>query len=130
MLQARALEEDLNLQANQRLSVAAAWLCLASMMLAFWNPLALLALLTGMTLLVEINWPFYRYLYERRGLTFTACALPWHWLYFTYAGFGFGAGLVAYGLSVARGTPRLAPAASAHPSAQDTPDSQTHRNAA
>lgn len=87
---------DLNLQATQRVSTVCVyllWMALAGAVAAPRLALAAPPLAVG---LVACNWPLYRFFLRRRGLGFLLRAIPWHWLYYTYGGLGFGLGVLAY----------------------------------
>jgi len=43
-----------------------------------------------------VNAPFYRFLWQKRGLLFTLHAIPWHWFYYLYSGLAFVLGIVRH----------------------------------
>jgi glycosyltransferase involved in cell wall biosynthesis len=114
ILQGGGAPNDLNLNFSQRLSTAVTFLGLLALGLTLFSAWAwLLVLLTGLTL-VWLNWPFYQFLLEKRGVRFLLMALPWHWLYFIYSGASFLVGLVLFRLGrmeqiVVKGIRPLAP---------------------
>ncbi len=96
ILQDRDIPNDLNLQASQRISAAAIFLLMGSLLAAlFWPGMLLVTAVVILTLL-WLNRDFYDYLRRKRGLWFVLQALPWHWLYFVYSGVTFGACLLIY----------------------------------
>ncbi|MFZ1400613.1 MAG: glycosyltransferase family A protein [Candidatus Promineifilaceae bacterium] len=121
ILQGGGAPNDLNLNFSQRLSTAVIYLGLLALGLALFSAWAwLLVLLTAVTL-IWLNWPFYQFLLEKRGIRFLLMALPWHWLYFIYSGASFLVGLVLFRLGrveqiVVDGIrPLAAPPSSANP---------------
>jgi GT2 family glycosyltransferase len=82
---------DLNLRMASRVSVVCAFCALALGMAAWWKLSAVFAVL-----LVVLNVPLYRFLYDKRGLWFTLRAVPWHCLYFLYSGLAFGITALRY----------------------------------
>ena len=98
ILQGGGAPNDLNLNFSQRLSTAVAFSTLLGLFLLPFTAWAwlLLALLLG--LLGWLNWPFYDFLWQKRGLRFSLMAMPWHWLYFIYSGASFVVGLVLFRL--------------------------------
>jgi glycosyltransferase involved in cell wall biosynthesis len=95
MLRERHIPNDLNVQWNQRISVALAYMAMP-MVLVYWPATAgLLAVVLG------LNQRFYRFLARRRGVVFAVRAVPLHLLYFIYSGAAF---LAACGMAV--GSPR------------------------
>jgi glycosyltransferase involved in cell wall biosynthesis len=103
LLRERAFANDLNLQAHNRVSVAAAWLLMLAL-LAWLILTAAQASSTGWALLaaaaaallLALNWSLYRWFAGKRGWWFALCAIPWHWLYYGYNGVSFTAGLVLH----------------------------------
>jgi glycosyltransferase involved in cell wall biosynthesis len=98
ILQGRGAPNDLNLNISQRLSTAVAFLTFFSLGLTIFSRWAWLLVLLTTWLLIWLNWPFYQFLQEKRGLRFTLMALPWHWFYFIYSGATFVAGVLLYRL--------------------------------
>jgi hypothetical protein len=80
------------------LSTAVAFIGLFSLGLALFSGWALLSVLLAILLLIWLNWPFYQFLQDKRGLRFALMALPWHWLYFIYSGATFLVGVLLYRL--------------------------------
>lgn len=105
LLREQRLDDDLNLDQRSRFSVAAAGLLAGSLVGAARWPALLVPAGAGAAALLALNAPFYRYLLQKRGLSFTLYTLPWHWLYFLYGGAAFGAGLVRH---LRRGAPAAA----------------------
>lgn len=82
---------DLNLRLASRLSAGLAWIIPAALLAALLEPAGLYLAGVAAAALIALNWPFYRFLHQRRGLGFALCAIPWHALYFLY-----GSGTFAY----------------------------------
>jgi len=95
MLRERHIPNDLNVQWNQRVSVALAYLALP-MVLVYWP-----ATVGFLAVVLALNHRFYRFLGRRRGVVFAVRAVPLHWLYFIYSGAAF---LAACGIAL--GSPR------------------------
>ncbi|MFQ5436865.1 MAG: glycosyltransferase, partial [Anaerolineae bacterium] len=96
ILQDREIPNDLNLQAAQRLSVAAAFVLVGSLLAAlFWPGMLGVTAVTAL-LLLWLNRDFYGYLRQKRESWFLARALFWHWLYFLYSGATFALCLLFY----------------------------------
>lgn len=98
ILQGGGAPNDLNLNFSQRLSTAVTFIGLFALGLALFTVWAWLLVLSAIVALVWLNWPFYQFLLQKRGLRFLLMALPWHWLYFIYSGASFVAGLVLFRL--------------------------------
>jgi GT2 family glycosyltransferase len=96
MLREKRVVNDLNVRSRDR----------ASVLLAFAPPFTLLAggrwpLLLGTTaaagiLIVALNASFFLFLGRRRGLPFSAAALPAHWAFLLVCGAGFALGLLRH----------------------------------
>jgi glycosyltransferase involved in cell wall biosynthesis len=87
---------DLNIQLNSRLSVLSVYTLILSLIASFWWIGCLGITLLCCLLLLALNFPVYKFFYEKRGLIFTLKALPWHWLYYMYSGLGFVVALIRY----------------------------------
>ncbi len=86
LLRERVFAMDLNLQTANRVSVVGIYLLWAALVaIAFWPPVAGVALLLAVVLLV-INLPLYAFFRRERGVLFALATIPWHWLYYTYNG--------------------------------------------
>jgi glycosyltransferase involved in cell wall biosynthesis len=96
ILRQRALLNDLNLQTNQRISAATAFLGMAAIAASVISPRLLPLAGLAVATLLTLNRDFYKFLTHKRGIRFTLLALPWHWLYFLYSGFCFGVCLLWY----------------------------------
>ena len=91
MLRERHIPNDLNVQWSQRVSVALVYVALSTLLLYWPVSVGLVAVVIAM------NWPFYRFLGERRGVFFAVRAVPLHLLYFIYSGAAF---LAACGMTL------------------------------
>ncbi|WP_420628981.1 glycosyltransferase family 2 protein [Candidatus Leptofilum sp.] len=98
ILQGGGAPNDLNLNFSQRLSTAVTFIGLFALGLTMLSAWAWVFVLLAMVLLIWLNWPFYQFLLESRGVRFLLMALPWHWFYFIYSGATFLAGLVLFRL--------------------------------
>jgi glycosyltransferase involved in cell wall biosynthesis len=87
------LPNDLNLQRASRASAAAVYLLAAILVVAIWQPLALVAAALPLTVLVAYNRKLYRFLLEHGGHWFLLRALPMHWLYYAYSALVFAGGM-------------------------------------
>ena len=99
ILRHQQLNNDLNLDWSSRLSVILAFTLLLTLLTTGFWPSALGLSLAIALLLVLINAPVYRFFRHKRGWRFTACVIPWHWLYFLYSGLAFAIGLARHHLS-------------------------------
>ena len=98
ILQGGGAPNDLNLNFSQRLSTAVAFIGLFSLGVTLFYAWAWLLVLLAALMLIWLNWPFYQFLGNKRGLRFALMALPWHWLYFLYSGASFVVGLAQFRL--------------------------------
>lgn len=80
------LVNDLNLQVRDRLSVISTYLMCLALLIAPFQPGALLAIPALAVPLLCMHLDFYRYFFELRGLGFAAGVVAMHWLYFLYCG--------------------------------------------
>ncbi|MGI9146840.1 MAG: glycosyltransferase family 2 protein [Chloroflexota bacterium] len=87
------LPNDLNLQTASRVSAVCVYGLLVSAGLSIWQPLALLATIPLVALLLVCNQHLYSFLLGQRGFRFLLCVLPMHWLYYGYSALVFSAGM-------------------------------------
>jgi glycosyltransferase involved in cell wall biosynthesis len=97
----RQLKNDLNLGVKSRLSIVLAYLLLGVLVLgalvgAFWWAVVFAVGFFLSFLLLIINFPVYRFFFDKRGLWFALQVIPWHWFYYLYGGLGFAIGTVKY----------------------------------
>jgi hypothetical protein len=96
LLRERVFAMDLNLETENRVSVVGIYLLWAALIaIWFWPPVAIVALLLVVALLV-INLPLYAFFRRERGVLFALATIPWHWLYYTYNGVCCVVGLVLF----------------------------------
>jgi hypothetical protein len=96
LLRERVLNNDLNLQTDNRVSVACTWLLWGALLTTALHLMAgVVALVLGVVLL-SLNLPVYRFFHRERGFGFALMAIPWHWLYYTYNGLCVVLGVAAY----------------------------------
>ncbi len=95
-LQNRVFPSELNLNWSNRISVVLIFTLFLVLIGSFWLPRLSIAAGVAAVLLVVINFAVYRFFLDKRGIFFTLCVLPWHWLYYFYSGLGFLVGLIAH----------------------------------
>jgi len=81
--------DDLNIRADQKISVALVGLALVFLVLAWLNPWLLLASGLSILTVVAINRDLFLYLLRKRGFFFALGCLPLHLLYFFYSGLSY-----------------------------------------
>lgn len=96
ILRERNCINDLNTGMSGRASVMLTFLMLGSLVVSFWQPLALAATGVMALTLLFLNTSLYRFFLRKRGVRFTFQSIPWHWLYFLYSGVAFAAGTVRH----------------------------------
>jgi glycosyltransferase involved in cell wall biosynthesis len=96
ILRDRLFINDLNISFSGRASVILVFLSLISLMLSFWQPLALVGTSVLALILLMLNARLYRFFLRKRGIRFTIQSLPFHWLYFFYSGVAFAIGTVRH----------------------------------
>ena len=96
ILRDRLFINDLNIGMSGRASVMLLFLLLGSLLLSFWQPLALIGTSVMVLILVMLNAPLYRFFLRKRGIRFTIQSLPFHWLYFFYSGVAFAVGTMRH----------------------------------
>ena len=94
--QYQVFTSDLNLKWSSRASVVLVYSAFLTAGLSLWSYYALGVALSLLLILIGINWPVYQFFYRKRGRLFTACVLPWHWLYFFYSGLAFVIGVLRH----------------------------------
>lgn len=86
----RRLPADLNLQVAHRLSAALCWVVIATVPVALWFPVLWLLVAVGVGALVALNFDFYRFLADKRGVWFAVRAMLLHWFYYLYSSAALG----------------------------------------
>jgi GT2 family glycosyltransferase len=84
--------DDLNLKTSNRISVIFIFACFLALLGSWWVPWLFLIAVFLMTMLLAIHRDLYWFFREKRGLSFAAKTIPWHWFYFFYSGVAFGIG--------------------------------------
>jgi hypothetical protein len=86
------LNNDLNLQVSNRISVILTYAMLLAVVGTCWslNFLVLASLLA--IPLVAINAQLYKFFREKHGIIFALKTIPWHWLFYFYSGLAFAIG--------------------------------------
>ncbi len=87
---------DLNLKTSNRISVISVYLLVIALLGAFYASWLLYLAILSTIVIIVLNWDFYRFFVNKRGLYFTIKILPWHWLYFLYSGLAFSIGFARY----------------------------------
>jgi len=96
ILRYHGLVYELNLRLTHRLSVAAAWVLVASPIgLLWWRGFLAVGLAMAIALII-LNAPLYEFLRRRRGVWFMVKAIPWNWFFHMYSGLGFAVGLARH----------------------------------
>lgn len=91
-----ALENNLNLRTESRISVALSGILPLSLcLMPFWGPAWIPALLSAL-LLLALNFPLYRFFQQKRGILFMLGVIPWHWLFYFYSGVAYVVGTIKY----------------------------------
>jgi glycosyltransferase involved in cell wall biosynthesis len=88
--------DDLNVKISNRISVVLIYLLFLASVGAWFMPWLLVPTVFLVIGLLALNWDLYRFLKDKRGLSFLLKAIPWHWLYFFYSGLAFCIGFVNY----------------------------------
>lgn len=102
ILRDKAFINDLNLRHTSRFSVVAVYLLLAALVASFLWPEFLFLAATSAGALLVLNFPLYRFFYQKRGLLFALGTLPWHWLFYLYSGLAFALGITRHLLGIRR----------------------------
>jgi glycosyltransferase involved in cell wall biosynthesis len=106
LLRDRQPMNDLNLQANNRLSV----ICAFASVVAIATPLvypwalggALAVVMLALAVLFGLNLGIYRFFYRRRGVLFTLQAMIWHWFFYVYSGAAYALGTARHHLGASQ----------------------------
>ena len=99
---------DLNLRTSSRVSVCSTYLLVALLVAGWWWPVYWGVAAGAALLLLVLNAPLYRFFWRKRGLGFTAMAVPWHWFYYFYGGLAFLIGLARHHLGLVSSRPGMA----------------------
>jgi GT2 family glycosyltransferase len=99
MLEHGNIPKDLNLKINERVSAVLALILLASLLLSHFYFALLYVAAFAFVLLLFLNLRFYSFLLKKRGILFTAPAVPMHTFYFLYSLLAFGMGCFSHYLS-------------------------------
>jgi len=89
MLRDRQVVNDLNVKTRDRVSVAAAFVGLSALPLAWWSPLAAAAAVSSLLLVGLLNLGLFTFFARHRGWRFALGAVPLHWIYLLTCGAGF-----------------------------------------
>jgi GT2 family glycosyltransferase len=99
LMRYRQFMSDLNLQWSSRASIVLIYLLIGTLALAWWwSPMGAIALVLGLALFA-INFPVYRFFYNKRGMVFAIKTIPWHWFYYVYGGLAFAIGTIRHAFS-------------------------------
>ncbi|MEM7342855.1 MAG: glycosyltransferase, partial [Chloroflexota bacterium] len=111
LMKYKAFMSDLNLQTHNRVSVVAVYGLLAAIGVALFQPQTIWIAVGLEILLLWLNWPLYRFFYEKRGLFFALRVIPMHWLYYFYNAISFGCGVLLHWQAQAKTPSSLPPLA-------------------
>ena len=89
LLAQNRIQMDLNLSFTARSSTLVVFSLALLPFLSAILPTCSVAAVPGVCLLLGLNYSFYRFLAEKRGIGFALKAIPLHWLYFLYSGLAF-----------------------------------------
>jgi glycosyltransferase involved in cell wall biosynthesis len=89
ILKTSQLPSDLNLHRKSKISAMLAWIFLFLVMLGFGFRIAWGAALVCLVTLISLNFPLYRFFYQRNGLLFSLGAIALHQLYYLYSSITF-----------------------------------------
>lgn len=107
LLSYHSFRNDLNLRVENRLSTALVFCLMASILgSAFGVSGMLVASVAISAVLVGLNARFYNLLRRKHGFLFAVSAIPWHWFFYAYSGFGFVLGVLRFGWSRIAGEQR------------------------
>lgn len=90
---------DLNLQTSSKVSTVCVYTSIFCLFLAIFKPISIIPSFIPVILLLYLNWDFYYFFYQKRGLIFAIKVIPLHWLYYFYAGLSFVLGTLSYRLT-------------------------------
>jgi GT2 family glycosyltransferase len=90
------MENDLNLRTASRVSVALVGAMAILLAAAIWRPWLLAGAAVCVAGLAALNWPWYRFLAQKRSWWFAMRAMPWHWVYYFLGGAAFLAGVMLH----------------------------------
>jgi GT2 family glycosyltransferase len=93
------LDNDLNLQTNQRIAVVLSYLLVAAAVLSPFSALWLGLAAGAIAGLAVLNWPYYRFFVERRGVWFGLRVFPVHVVHHLCNGVSFGVGCAIFFLT-------------------------------
>jgi GT2 family glycosyltransferase len=96
MLREKRVANDLNVRTRDRASVFLAFAPTLTLLAGWRWPLLLGTTAVAGILIVALNAPFFSLLKRRRGLPFTAAALPVHWVFLLVCGAGLALGLLRH----------------------------------
>jgi glycosyltransferase involved in cell wall biosynthesis len=114
ILASGGLPSDLNLDASSRISALATLSLVPLFVLGFWAPVAWLAALASLLLIIILNAGLYGLFLRQGGLPFAIAAVGCHLLYFFYSTVVFG--VLSARSFIKRTTQRLAGATAQEPS--------------
>ena len=94
ILKYQQVVNDLNLNWYSRTSIILVYSLLLYFFLLFWKTEFIVLIFFNIIALLILNFPIYRFFFQKRGLLFSLMVIPWHWLYYFYGGLGFVIGLI------------------------------------
>ena len=87
---------DLNLGFASRVSGLCVYILVSTIIGAIWWPRLLIVAGLMIATLLMSNASTYRFFLQKRGVWFTLCVLPWHWLYYSYSVLAFVVGSIKH----------------------------------
>lgn len=96
MLEYRALPNDFSLGWSQRLSLAAVWFAMGSLVLGVVQPQLLIGTALSVAVFLFLNRSVFAFLLRSRGTAFLARCIPLHFLYYVNSGVGLLLGVASY----------------------------------
>lgn len=90
ILSSSQLPADLNLDWKSRISAVCVWGLFFLLLVGLWFPTALIGAVTLAGCVIVINFPLYRFFFQRGGGGFAIGAILLHFFYFLYSSLTFG----------------------------------------
>jgi glycosyltransferase involved in cell wall biosynthesis len=96
ILSGGGFQETLNISSKQRSKVILSFLTVFFALATWLYRPAIFGVISSLIGLLLLDWDQLIWLKQKRGVRFTACVLPWHWLSHLYSGIGFAVAMVIY----------------------------------
>ncbi|MFN9592208.1 MAG: glycosyltransferase [Pirellulaceae bacterium] len=98
ILSGGGFQETLNISSKQRSKVMLSLLVVLFAVATWFYRPAFFGVISSLIGLLLLDWDQLKWLKRKRGLRFTACVLPWHWLSHLYSGIGFTVAMIIHRL--------------------------------